>query len=293
MARTVEELQRSADAYSDDENAPKKFSRRTIIGAGAAAAAMGVAGGIARFSAGNRSENIPPQEKPPMNRIVIIDGIEVDIDQVVMPDLYTNTDPDKPELYRPWADPEQFDGMSIEERVESARMPITPETRTDEGVALMVGQIIDRIANSPKTPNRYLEAQELGYPWEEYAKDQFISPMMDALFSVKYSDPRFAGVDETLKDFLMLYVDDYETALKNEDRRDGATLIVNTSLIESQRGIISTERSLAIGIETKKPAIPGYMGEVVYKGHMTVNIDESADGDYYDLGIQQLVLDRQ
>jgi hypothetical protein len=265
----------------------QNYNRRDILKFGGAA----IVGGLALTACGESpSSNASdpeitptPQKDVAESNVVNIRGVDVDIDQVEMPDLYID---------RPWADPEQLVSLTKEQRKKNASIEIAPDTQTNEGITLAISQTLERIANAGRVPGERLRAEELGLSWEEYIREYYMDPMFDGLFSVKYSDPRFAGVDETLKDYFMEYVDEYEIALEDEEWRENVTLFIETDFIEQQDGLMPTERSLFIGIETRRPAVTSNHQPVIYKGNMTVNVDEGTDGRY-DIGIQHLFLERQ
>lgn len=252
--------------------------------------------GKAPSSSVNGSEITPPPQEPtPEGRVVLIDDIEVNVDQVEMPYLYED---------RPWADPENDVELTKEQRTENSAIEITDKNQVKEGmsddeleaaneqITLEIGRMLERIANAGRSPGERAEAEELGLSWEEYIREYYMDPMFDGLFSVKYEDPRFAGADEALKDFFMEFVDEYETALRHKEARSNVTMFISTEFIEQQDGLISTDRSLFIGIETTRPAMTRNHEPVIYRGHITVNVDEGADGKY-DIGIQAVTLDRQ
>lgn len=288
------ELQGSVPSYNKDDKEPT-MNRRTF-NKGVLAAAIGVVGagsaaGILKLT--SSGDRVPLKDKDTLgNRTVIVNGIEVDIDKVDTVDLYTNTE--VPDLYRPWADPKIDLDLDIPGRTDAAGILVTPEVDTNEGLTLAIGHTLERIANAARDPDEYhkYKTQQAYTSWQDYVRNNFIKPMIDGLFPVKYEDPRFAGVDEGLIDFFMEFVDDYEWALSDSKRwGDKATLFVSTEFSELQDGILS-DQSLVADIKVKRLGIWEGDSDIVYTGDMTVNVHGEEDGKYL-LGIQQLHLLRE
>lgn len=225
---------------------------------------------------------------------------EKNLQSLVLPDLYVG---------RPWADPEQLVGLTPEELRDIAAIPITDETRTDEGFAKVIGQHLSLIANAGKTIEDARKARQLGYPVGEtdayaqpagknskyygnYIDEYYTSDMIDGLFTDKYTDPEFAGADAYLDNFFLRYAGDFDRSLADETRRGIGTTFVSAEY-GGQGPESNFDRNLSINLKTWLPGIENSQEQRdIYTGRIIVNASEGSNGTYR-MAIQYVELNQQ
>jgi hypothetical protein len=282
----------------------QNYNRRDILKFGGAAAV----GAVLLTACGEKAPtSVGEDEATPsssggeiakeIDRVVLIDGTEVDLDKVEMPDFYT--DPEIEDHYRPWADPRQDLELTVEERADSVSIESdllygdSLDVLTDEELSTTIGHYLERIANAARDPEEYYKFKSSGTEasWEEYVKNNFIGPMVNGLFPVTYTQPELQGVKEGLVDYLADYADEYETALRRPNRRHSATVFISTTPTDISESVVPNERSLNMAIELRRPELikDGGKGDKIVLGDMVVNIHGNPSGEY-ELGIQWLHL---
>lgn len=276
----------------DGSGEVRKFSRRTFNAltlGGITSVALAGCGGNSEaeyqsVSGDNLADSVSTHEaKDEYDYSMSSAEVEDNLEHLVLPYLYED---------RPWADPNQLVGLSIEELKDIASVPINAETRTNKGAAKAVGQVLELIANSGRTLEDIQVARDLGYPvgetdhngnelgdYSDYVKKAYMKPMVNSLLSIEYEDTVATGIKEDLVDHFLGYVHDYVASLTSEAYRDKATLFVNTGLIESLPAAES-DRSLHVSLELRCPSVRSDVDDTVFGGDATIDLDEDTNGTY-------------